>query len=134
MSSDQGSMSQTSRFIRPLLEFLFPTAPEETLQLYHGYIRKSAHFIEYAVLAFFALRAFTLSSSDRLQRGRYLLPIVLAAAIACVDELNQSFSSARTGSPWDALIDISGAAAMMLFTRVIGLPRASSTVAEARTQ
>ena len=44
LSSDQGSMSQTSRFIRPLLEFLFPAAPEETLLIYHGYIRKAAHF------------------------------------------------------------------------------------------
>lgn len=116
-------MSQTSRFIRPLLEWLFPAAPEETLQLYHGYIRKLAHFTEYGVLAFLALYAFTLSASARLRALRYVLPIALAATVACVDEFNQSLSSARSGSPWDAALDISGAVAMMIFTRLIRRPR-----------
>ena len=123
MSSDQGSMSQTSRFIRPLLEFLFPTAPEETLQLYHGYIRKAAHFTEYAILAFFALWAFTRSASDFSRRFRYLLPIAVVALVAGLDELNQSCSTTRSGSIWDVLLDISGGVAMMIFTRLIRRPR-----------
>ena len=57
-STGNASMAQTSRFIRPLLEFLFPNTPAETLQIYHAYIRKSAHFIEYAILAFWTARAF----------------------------------------------------------------------------
>ena len=115
-------MSQTSRFIRPLLEFLFPAAPEETLQLYHGYIRKAAHFAEYAILAFLALRAFTLSSSQILLRLRYLVPIALVAMVASADEFSQSFRPARSGTAWDALLDISGGVAMMIFCRLINRP------------
>ncbi len=48
----EASMSETSRFIRPLLIFLFPNAPEATIAVYHGLIRKSAHVTEYAILAF----------------------------------------------------------------------------------
>jgi VanZ family protein len=107
MSSDQGSMSQTSRFIRPLLEFLFPAALEGTLQLYHGYIRKAAHLTEYAVLAFLAWRAF----SPRSNLIRYLLSVILAATVASIDEVNQAFLATRSGSAWDVLLDISGAIA-----------------------
>src|SRR5687767_13318109 len=68
LSSGQAAMSQTSRFIRPLLEFLFSGVPEETLIAYHSYIRKFAHFAVYAVLAFWAARAFLGSSVKSLQK------------------------------------------------------------------
>lgn len=118
LSSDHASMSETSSFIRPLLHFLFPTAPEETLRIYHGYIRKGAHFAEYAVLAFFGVRAFSRSASVGIRKYRYILSIVLVAAVACSDELNQSFEVSRTGSPYDVLLDISGGAAMILFLSI----------------
>ena len=123
LSSNQGSMSQTSLFIRPLLKFLFPTAPEETLQIYHGYIRKSAHFAEYALLAFFAVRAFARSSLTNLRNLRYLLPIVLVAVIASIDEFNQGFEASRTGSFRDVLLDIAGGTAMVAILWLIKRPR-----------
>ena len=116
-------MSETSRFIRPLLEFLFPNSPEETLQIYHGYIRKTAHFTEYAILAFFAVRAFSRSSFEAIRRLKYILPLVLVAVIAVIDELNQSFEASRTGSVWDILLDISGGVMMVLFLWMINLRR-----------
>lgn len=63
-STTQASMSNTSLFVRPILIFLFPDASESTLLVYHGYVRKAAHFTEYAILAFFASRAFWHSSKD----------------------------------------------------------------------
>src|SRR5438445_10985983 len=113
LSSNSGSMTETSRIIEPILKFLFPAAPEQTIQIYHGYIRKSAHFTEYAVLGFIALRAFSRSSVRGLLKLRYILPIVLVAAIACMDEFNQSFEASRTGSGWDVLLDISGGGTML---------------------
>ena len=71
-STTMGSMSKTSRFFRPLLEFLFPNAPEETLLIYHGYIRKMAHLTEYGILAFWASRAFWNSSVRFLQKYWFL--------------------------------------------------------------
>ena len=101
-------MNQTSRIIRPLLEFLFPTAPAETILLYHGVIRKLAHVTEYAVLGVLACRAFRTIFDSRLYA--LLASFALVFLIASLDEFNQSFNSLRTGSPWDVAIDIIGGA------------------------
>jgi hypothetical protein len=81
-STGSASMSETSRFIRPLLHFLFPGAPEETLVIYHAFIRKSAHFIEYAGLAFWASRAFWNSSIVILQRFWFVFAFLNVLLIA----------------------------------------------------
>lgn len=116
-------MSETSRFIGPILKFLFPHAPEATIQQVHALVRKTAHFTEYAILAFFALRALSSSSLDIFRRYRYFIPIILVAAVAATDEINQSFEASRTASAWDSLLDISGGAAMLLFLWILKWPR-----------
>ena len=98
-------MPRTSLFIRPILEFLFPSADEQTLLFYHGVIRKLAHFTEYAVLAFLAWRSFAVSA---LHRHSLILAASLVLAVAGVDETTQSFNPERTGSPVDVLIDLGG--------------------------
>lgn len=116
-STGGASMNRTSRFIRPLLEFLFPDAPEQTLLLYHGIIRKSAHFIEYAILAALAYRAFRGSSKNLLVSHPFLAALLSAAIVAVADETYQSFDPSRTGSPVDVLIDLSGAVAALAAVR-----------------
>jgi VanZ family protein len=108
MSSNSGSMSSTSRFIRPLLEFLFPNALPETLDFYHGYVRKFAHITEYAILAGFASRAFWSSSKLYLQRFWYFFAMLAVFTVASIDEYNQSFNQSRTGSIYDVLLDCFG--------------------------
>jgi VanZ family protein len=109
-------MNETSRFIRPLLEFLFPSAPPETLALYHGYIRKLAHLAEYSILAILARRAFTHF------RRPILLAIGIVILVAMADEFRQSFDPRRTGTPIDVIIDLVGGLLGMvtwwLFARV----------------
>jgi VanZ family protein len=112
LSSDNGSLTETSRFIGPLLHFLFPTAPEETIQAYHAVIRKSAHFFEYAVLALLVFRAMVLANVDG--KLRFVIPVAAAAIVSVLDELNQSFEASRSGSPWDVALDISGAVTMVV--------------------
>ena len=102
LGSGLGSMNETSRFIRPLLEFLFPSTPPEILSVYHGYIRKLAHITEYAILAVLARRAFAA------YRAPSLMAIGLVLLVAAADELNQSFDPRRTGTPVDILIDLAG--------------------------
>ncbi len=114
LSSGQASMSNTSRFIRPLLEFLFPHAPEEILVIYHGYIRKLAHVGEYAILAFWAARAFINSNQNFLRRSWFVASFILVCVVALIDETNQSFLNSRTGSIYDVLIDAAGGTAMIL--------------------
>ena len=106
LSSSQGSMSETSRIIRPILEFLFPDATPETIGFYHAIIRKFAHFAEYAVLALLAFRALVRS---RFQDRPFVASILLAGVIAVIDETGQSFNAERTGSAGDVLIDVAGA-------------------------
>src|SRR5215213_855696 len=112
-------MSNTSRFIRPLLEFLFPNTPEEILVIYHGYIRKFAHFAEYFALAFFAARAFSGSSNKILRKFWFIFSMVLIVIVATADETNQSFLASRTSSVYDVLLDCSGGLTMILLLAVI---------------
>ena len=107
-------MSNTSRFIRPLLEFLFPNSPEEILVVYHGYIRKLAHVTVYAILGFWAARAFSYSTRNFLHRFWFVFAFLLVVSVASVDETNQSFINSRTGSIYDVALDVAGGAAMIL--------------------
>lgn len=115
LSSGQGSMSNTSRFIGPLLHFLFPDSSAELLLVYHNFIRKFAHFAEYAVLAFFAFRAFSSAPQKFLQRFWFPVSLLLVFTIASLDEFNQSFLASRTSSFRDVLLDTLGGTAMLVF-------------------
>lgn len=102
LGSSFGAASETSRIIRPVLEFLFPTASHETLAFLHGFIRKLAHFVEYAVLGFLACRAFAPGKNWRFAAA------ALVVAVAASDELFQSVNPSRTGSRWDVALDVFG--------------------------
>jgi len=103
LGSGAASMGETSRFIRPLLEFLFPSADAETIYLYHAAIRKLAHIFQYGVLSLLAYRAFS----------TFKRPVVLAlcfvALVAITDEIHQSYDPSRTSTPLDVLLDVVGA-------------------------
>src|SRR5215204_1069214 len=122
-SSTVGASNNTSRIIRPLLEWLFPAASPVTLDLYHGYIRKLAHFTEYGILGFLAARAFWNSSRPVLQRFWFIWAFLVVAAIASADEYNQSFNNMRTASVYDVLIDISGGVFAVALYCLINLRR-----------
>jgi VanZ family protein len=113
-SSTIGASNNTSRLIRPLLEWLFPAADADALAVYHGYVRKFAHFTEYFVLAFFASRAFRHSSTEILRKFWFVWTFLFVAFIASTDEYNQSLNALRTGSVYDVLIDVAGGTASIL--------------------
>ena len=108
LGSSQGSSAQTSRFIRPIIEFFFPGAAPDTFLLVHAFIRKTAHFVEYGILAMLAARAYSGPSSTLVRRRWAWFSIGTVAAVACVDELTQSLLTSRTGSSLDVLLDLSG--------------------------
>lgn len=124
LSSDQGSMSSTSWVIGPVLQFLFPGAPEETIRLYHGYVRKFAHFAAYAVLGVLAARAFVSNETTRIARHWFAFSIGVVLLTAVIDEANQSLSSTRTGSIYDVAIDgLGGLAALCVIAYRTGKHR-----------
>lgn len=95
-------MNETSRFIGPLLAFLFPSADADTLYLYHAAIRKMAHVFQYGVLCLLAVRTFEFFKRPA------VLALCYVAVIALMDEINQSFDPARTATPLDVLLDFGG--------------------------
>jgi VanZ family protein len=109
-SSSNFSASNTSRILRPFLLWLFPEISEPSLALAHFFVRKAAHFTEYAVLALLAARAFRTSSRAPLARRWWLASFVLVASVALADEYHQSFVPARTGTIYDSLLDMAGGA------------------------
>ena len=120
-SSASFSAPNTSRIIRPVLLWLFPDITEPTLANVHFFVRKAAHFTEYAVLALLAARAFLTSRRPGLRSRWAAAAFALVVACALTDEFHQSFLSARTGTIYDSLLDMSGGAsalaAVWLFRR-----------------
>jgi VanZ family protein len=130
------SSSHTSQFIIPVLHWLFPHASAEALDRLHFFIRKTAHFTEYFVFSFLLLR-----SVRGEQRGWQLRWAIAALAIAAgysaLDEFHQSFVPSRTASPWDSLLDTSGAAVAQIVLwlwfrvrRLIGTPDNITSIAQ----
>ena len=113
-STDGFSAGNTSRIIRPLLLWLFPEITETQLATAHLLTRKTAHFVEYAILAFLARRAFITSTREFLKNHWFALSLILVVVVAVIDELHQSFVPARTGSIYDSGIDIAGGLTVLL--------------------
>jgi VanZ family protein len=102
------SASNTSRVIEPLLKWLFPNITEARLLAAHFAVRKCAHFAEYAILALLAARAFLPSTKTFLRRHWLVASLMLVVSIALIDEFNQSFNPARTGTIKDSALDTVG--------------------------
>ena len=107
-SSGQMSASETSRFVGPVVRWFFPDVDAATLKTIHIFVRKTAHFIEYGLLALVAARAFLTSSRPVLRRNWFALSFALIAIVALLDEYNQSFYATRTGTIYDSLLDMAG--------------------------
>jgi VanZ family protein len=71
--------------------------------------RKTVHFIFYGLMGAMAWRACFVASSEVRHAWVFGLSFVLAHAL--FDEARQALYASRTGSPWDVLLDVAGAAA-----------------------
>jgi VanZ family protein len=122
-SGDAFSADSTSRFIRPLLRWLFPDALPEILNRLHAAVRQGAHAFEYGVLALLSFRALRLSTDSSPGRT-FALALLLVLAVATADETHQALSQARTGSPWDVALDLAGGAlALALLAALLRSPK-----------
>ncbi len=89
---------------------------EETFERCHYFVRKTAHFVEYAVLGILAWRTLRFDPSFRAYTGRhqFWLALLLAALYASTDEFHQKFVPTREPSVRDVMLDTCGAAAGLL--------------------
>ena len=109
-STDAFSASHTSEFMIPALHWLFPFATIETLQRIHFLIRKTSHFSEYFIFSLFLMRGMR-GRNDGWKLRWAIWAVIIAAGYSALDEFHQSFVPSRTASPWDSLIDMTGAVA-----------------------
>jgi VanZ family protein len=118
-STSEFSAANTSQLVRPLLLWLFPNISEDRLTVVHFLTRKAGHFIEYAVLAFLARRAFVTSFHTIIQRYWFQLALLLIVSYALLDEFHQSFIPSRTPSIYDSAIDILGGLTVLLIFKLL---------------
>lgn len=104
----------TTHPLRIFFQAIFGHISDAQWDRIHHILRKSGHFIGYGLIGLAWLRAWWMT----LPHSRFLTDAFLAllgtAAIATADEYHQSFLPNRGSSPWDVLIDCSGAIALQL--------------------
>jgi VanZ family protein len=106
-SGEAFSANSTSRFLGPLLRWLFSEISAAELRSFHFAVRKGAHVFEYAVLSLLAYRALRFSL-DTAPWSLSALALTLVLAVASADELRQSQIAVRTGSYGDVALNLVG--------------------------
>ncbi len=113
-STELFGASHTSGPLRWLWEAIFGAVGNARWEVIHHLIRKSGHFFGYGAIGLVWLRAWWMT----LPHSRFLYDAFLAllgtVMVASCDEWHQTFLPNRTGSPWDVLLDCSGAIALQL--------------------
>ncbi|HXG64446.1 MAG TPA: VanZ family protein [Blastocatellia bacterium] len=107
-STDSLSGENTRGLIEQIMGWLLSGVSDRTAARINFVIRKSAHFIEYAILAGLLYRAFR---ADNIPRWRLRWAVYSFAIIfiwALLDEYHQAFTSKRSGSIYDSLLDMAG--------------------------
>ena len=113
LSSNKGSVSNTSLYLSPLFKILFPETALAHLKDYHLYFRKICHFLGYAILALLSWLAFSGSSVGFLTEFWPVLSFLIVLLTASADEIKQSFYASRIGSVADVVLDCAGGLTMI---------------------
>jgi len=135
LGGDSFAQSETSRILKPLYAFVFFFLDAGTIDVLVDTTRRSAHLVEYGILALLALRAASLSFAPPAWRAA-VLALLWVVGLAAADEIRQGFSSERTGALGDVLLDASGgvlAVALVLVAQALrGRPFFESSTGSAR--
>jgi VanZ family protein len=115
-SADSHSSEHTSRFIEPILRWLFPNMSPDHIEDIHHLIRKCGHLTEYAVFALLVWRAlhFTKNHLPPWSWPKVGGTLLIVFFYAASDEFHQSFVPTRTARVSDVFIDTAGGAIGLL--------------------
>jgi VanZ family protein len=140
-STDLGSSAHTSSLLYQVLSFFVPRISPFVVWELDALLRKTGHFVGYAILSALVFLAMRNTYRDRLEPALrrtwgtrlsdlwrwewVLLGMMAAALVASLDELHQSYIPSRTGRWQDVLIDSSGAALVQVGLYIYSAWRAS---------
>jgi VanZ family protein len=110
------SGANTGHWLLNLCHSLWGQTDDATFQTTHFLLRKLGHFTGYGLLSLLFRRAWLITFRRTWKGQRSRLPFSAAAlavgctfAVACLDEWHQSFLPGRTSTPYDVMIDTTGA-------------------------
>lgn len=129
-STGYASAQNTFRLLYQTMSFFFGRVNYQLVFEMDHVLRKSGHFIGYAVLSGLTFLALRNTYRDRIQSSLQrpwgktlgdlwriewsLLAILLTVVTASMDEIHQTFLPSRTGRWQDVVLDTSGAFALQL--------------------
>jgi len=113
-STEWAGADNTSHPFRWVFQLLFGHVSDARWLIVHALIRKSGHFIGYGLIGLAWLRAWWMTLPHSRFMHDAMLGLLGTATIASADEFHQTFLPNRTGSPWDVLLDCTGAIALQL--------------------
>jgi VanZ family protein len=123
-STDTASSANTGALLYRVLSIVFPHVQSWFVDELNAVLRKTGHFVGYAVLSALVLLALRNTNRDRLRpllrrtwgtclhdrwrREWALLGVLLTLVTATFDEIHQSFIPSRTGRWQDVVLDTCG--------------------------
>ena len=136
-STDLASASNTGGLLYKFLSSVWPHIDPAFVDTLDGVLRKTGHFIGYAILSALVFFALQKTNRDRM-RDLLLRPwgtclrdlwrpewctigILATIATAAADEIHQSFIPSRTGRWQDVIIDTCGAALIQLMIYLVAI-------------
>jgi VanZ family protein len=108
-AGDTFSAQGTGGILGSLIGSIVGGLPPETFHALHVAVRKLGHLVAYGTLGALFLRAVRGPRAGWQQRWMWIA-FALTLCVAVTDEVRQSTTRTREGSPADVAIDLSGAA------------------------
>lgn len=104
-SESAGRSSAVMDFLKPILD---PNGRIDD-SAFHHFVRKAAHFTEFAALGFSLMGLSDSFSWKNQKQWLFLMPPLVSLFVAAADEIIQIFSPLRGPGILDVLLDFSGA-------------------------
>jgi VanZ family protein len=117
-SQDFMGADHTSGPLRWLFQAIFGHISDTSWEVVHHFLRKSGHFFFYGFMGLAWLRAWWLTLPRSYFLPDSLLALLGTALVASCDEWHQSYLPNRTGTPWDVLLDCTGAIVLQVIVYV----------------
>jgi VanZ family protein len=126
LESAIGSSGNTGVLLYRAATWLFGHVDPVRFAAFHHIFRKTCHFFGYGILAYLCLRAFSATLLTANRPKCIALAITCTFVVACIDELHQSFSPARTGQFSDVVLDTCGAITLITVAMLVRRPAPSA--------